>query len=77
MHRIVKDGVTVHVMTLRFSTIDSYTDPNHLWHLSSEWYRTMTDYYLQVQVSRVTHIKGKNKFWQKRIIFHPSNHYYT
>ena len=64
VHHIAKDGATVHVVTPHFSSIDSYSDPTHRWHLSSEWYTTMTDYYLQVQVSRVTQLKGKNKFWQ-------------
>ena len=77
MHRIVKGGTTVRVVTPRFSSIDSYSDPTHRWHLSSEWYTTMTEYYLQVVVLRVTHLKEKNKFWQKHIVLHPLNHYYT
>ena len=71
MHRIAKDGATVHVVTPRFSYIDSYTDPTHCWHLSSEWYTTMTDYYLQVQVSRATHIKGKIRFGKSTLSFIP------
>ena len=44
VHRIAKDGATVHAVTPHFSSIDSYSDPTHRWHLSSEWYTTMTDY---------------------------------
>ena len=71
MHRIAKVGATVHVMTLHFYTIDSYTDPTHRRHLSSEWYTTMTDYYLQVQASRVTHLKAKISFGKSVLSFIP------
>ena len=71
MHRIAKDGATVHVVTPHFSYIDSYTDPTHRWHLSSEWYTTMTDYYLQVQVARVTHLKEKISFGKSVLYFIP------
>ena len=71
VHRIAKDGATVHVVTPHFSYIDSYTDPTRRWHLSSEWYTTMTDYYLQVQVSRVTHLKGKIRFGKSTLSFIP------
>ena len=66
-----KYGATVHVVTPHFSYIDSYTDPTHRWHLSSEWYTTMTDYYLQVQVSRVTHLKEKISFGKSTLSFIP------
>ena len=71
MHRIAKDGATVHVVTPHFSSIDSYSDPTHRWHLSSEWYTTMTDYYLQVQVSRVTHLKAKISIGKSALSFIP------
>ena len=71
VHRIAKVGATVHVVTQHFSYIDSYTDPTHRWHLSSEWYTTMTDYYLQVQVSRVTHLKAKISFGKSALSFIP------
>ena len=62
VHRIAKDGATVHVVTPHFSSIDSYSDPTHRWHLSSEWHSIMTNSYLQAQVSRFTHLKTKISF---------------
>ena len=40
VHRIEKDGSTVHEVTPHISYIDAYSDPTHRWHLSSEWYTT-------------------------------------
>ena len=71
VHRIAKDGATVHVVTPHFSSIDSYSDPTHSWDLPSEWNTTMTDYYLQVQVSRVTHLKEKISFGKSALSFIP------
>ena len=71
MHRIEKDGATVHVVNPHFSSIDSCSDPTHSWHLSSEWITTMTDYYLQVQVLRVTHLKEKISFGKSTLSFIP------
>ena len=69
VHRIAKDGATVHVVTPHFSSIDSYSDPTHRWHLSSEWHSIMTDSYLQAQVSRVTPLKAKICFGKSALSF--------
>ena len=41
--RISKKGATVHAATPHFSSIDSYSDPTHRLHLSSEWLAIMND----------------------------------
>ena len=66
VYRIAKDGATVHVVTPHFSSIDSYSDPTHRWHLSSEWYPI-----LQAQVSRFTHLKTKISFGKSALAFIP------
>ena len=71
VQRIAKDGATVHVVTPHFSSIDSYSDPTHRWHLSSEWHSIMTDSYLQAQVSRFTHLKTKISFGKSALAFIP------
>jgi hypothetical protein len=57
VRRIAKKRATVNVATLHFSSIDSYSDPAHRLHLSSEWHAIMTDSYLQAQVLPFTHLK--------------------
>ena len=71
VHRITKDGATVHVVTPHFSSIDSYSDPTHRRHLSSEWYSIMTNSFLQAQVSRFTHLKTKISFGKSASAFIP------
>ena len=71
VHRIAKKGATVHVATPHFSSIDSYSDPTHRWHLSSEWHAIMTDSYLQAQVLPFTHLKTKISFGKSVFSFIP------
>ena len=56
---------------VHFSSIDSYSDPTHRWHLSSEWHSIMTDSYLQAQVSRFSHLKTKISFGKSALAFIP------
>ena len=56
VHRVAKDGAVVHVVTPHFSSVDSYTDPTHIWHLASGWHTILTDSYLQTQVARFSHV---------------------
>ena len=41
VHRIAKNGALVHVTTPHFSSIDSWTDPTHRWHLATIWYQEL------------------------------------
>lgn len=40
IHRILKPGGTVVVYTPHFSSVNSWTDPTHVRHLSARWYRS-------------------------------------
>ena len=71
VHRIAKKGATFHVATPHFSSIDSYSDPTHLWHLSSEWDTIMTDSYLKAQVLRFSHLTTKISFGKSAFSFFP------
>ncbi len=62
VHRISKHGATLHVITPHFSSVDSYSDPTHKWHLSSAWHIIMTDSYLQAQVPKFSHVQTKISF---------------
>ena len=73
VHRIAKNGATIHVATPHFSSIDSYSDPTHRWHLSSDWHSIMTNSYLQAQVSRFTHIQTKISFGKSALAFLPKS----
>ena len=59
------------LVAVHFSSIDSYSDPTHRWHLSSEWHSIMTDSYLQAQVSRFSHLKTKISFGKSALAFIP------
>ncbi len=39
LHRIAKSGALVHITTPHFSSIDSWSDPTHRWHLATIWYK--------------------------------------
>ena len=42
IHRIAKPGAEVLIETPHFSWVDSWSDPTHLWHFSSDWYTCLT-----------------------------------
>jgi len=56
IHRIGKDGAIVEIITPHFSSIHSWQDPTHRWHLASKWYKPFTEQYLAEQVSSFKHI---------------------
>lgn len=62
VHRIASDGALVEVVTPHFSSIDSWKDPTHRWHLSSEWYTVFTESYLAEQVPHFTHVSTEVSF---------------
>jgi SAM-dependent methyltransferase len=43
IHRISRHGALVHIVTPHFSSLDSWRDPTHRWHLSSDWYMPFCD----------------------------------
>lgn len=62
VHRIAVDGALVDIVTPHFSSIDSWKDPTHRWHLSSEWYTVFTESYLAEQVPQFEHVSSHVSF---------------
>jgi hypothetical protein len=52
IHRISKHQADIHIVTPHFSSLDSWKDPTHRWHLSMEWYAVFCnpDKYLSDQM---------------------------
>ncbi len=47
-HRILKPGGVVTIITPHFSSVNSYSDPTHLRHLSTQWWKVFSkDGYLK------------------------------
>lgn len=64
IHRISRDQAQVHIVTPHFSSLDSWKDPTHRWHLSVEWFALFCepDKYLASQISRFEVIGSEVKF---------------
>lgn len=62
IHRIGADGAIVEIVTPHFSSIDSWKDPTHRWHLSSAWYEPFTARYMAEQVRPFEHVSTHVKF---------------
>ncbi|RQD56889.1 MAG: hypothetical protein D5R98_09710 [Desulfonatronovibrio sp. MSAO_Bac4] len=64
IYRISQDGAIVKISTPHFTSIDSWKDPTHLWHLSAEWYAPFCepDKYLASQLSGFEVIDSEVKF---------------
>ena len=63
IHRIAIDGAEVHIVTPHFSSIDSWTDPTHRWHLSCNWHVPFTEKrYLADQVAGFEHVATELHF---------------
>ena len=43
IHRICRHGAIVSIVTPHFSSLDSWKDPTHRWHLSIDWYVPFCD----------------------------------
>ena len=41
VHRVARPGARVEFLTPHFSSIDSWADPTHRWHLASIWYESL------------------------------------
>ncbi len=54
VHRVSRPGCTVELVTPHFSSLDSWKDPTHRWHLACDWHETFcrADVYLARQVPR-------------------------
>jgi ubiquinone/menaquinone biosynthesis C-methylase UbiE len=64
IHRISKHQADVHIITPHFSSLDSWKDPTHRWHLSMEWYAVFCnpDSYLTKQIPGFELISSYVKF---------------
>lgn len=64
IHRISTDQAVVEIITPHFTSLDSWKDPTHRWHLSAEWYAPFCepDKYLASQISRFEVIGSEVKF---------------
>lgn len=70
IHRIAADGAIVEIITPHFSSLHSWEDPTHRWHLSCGWHNTFTKNYLSEQMQTFEHIKtdiGFSKSLRSRI----------
>lgn len=55
VHRVARDGAVVEVTTPHFSSLDSWKDPTHRWHLASSWHESITSDYLSAQLHPFKH----------------------
>ncbi len=64
IHRICRPAALVHITTPHFTSIDSWTDPTHRWHLACGWHTTFTagTSYLQDQMPRFEHVESELSF---------------
>ncbi len=62
IHRIAAPGATIEFVTPHFSSIHSWQDPTHRWHLASGWHKTFTEDYMASQVERFNHISTNINF---------------
>ncbi len=70
VHRIGCSGAIVEIVTPHFSSINSWEDPTHRWHLSSGWYKPFTERYLSEQVAAFEHVHTEIEFsssWRSKI----------
>jgi len=62
IHRIAMNSALVEIVTPHFSSIHSWQDPTHRWHLSSKWYRPFTEQYLAEQILPFTLVSSEVSF---------------
>lgn len=64
LHRISSDQAEVHIVTPHFSSLDSWKDPTHRWHLSMEWHAPFCDSnrYLADQLPKFEVLSSNVKF---------------
>ncbi len=72
-HRISRHGAIVEVTTPHFSSLDSYQDPTHRWHLGTRWHEVFCQGYLRTQVAKFSFVSvevsfGKNlRYWLPKL----------
>lgn len=71
IHRISRNGAIVNLVTPHFSSVNSYKDPTHRWHLASDWYSVFTESYLRSQVPLFEHVKTEIVFGSNMFNFLP------
>jgi hypothetical protein len=62
IHRIGSDGAMVYIVTPHFSSVSSWGDPTHRWHLSCVWHETFTKLYLSEQIARFEYVSSEVGF---------------
>jgi len=79
IHRIGDSNAHVHFFTPHFSSLNSYKDPTHIWHLSSGWYSTFTSSssYLKSQLPLFDHVKTEVTFGSSFFNFIPKSIIYV
>ncbi len=73
IHGIARPGALVRLTTPHFSSIDSWTDPTHRWHLGCHWHETFTagNSYLEAQLPEFEHVQTELKFGRNMFNFIP------
>jgi SAM-dependent methyltransferase len=56
IHRIGRDKGLVQIITPHFSSINSWDDPTHRWHLGCNWSSIFTEQYLAAQFPKFEHV---------------------
>lgn len=56
IHRVAAPGAVLEVVTPHFSSLDSWKDPTHRWHLAAGWHEVFTREYLAEQVHPFEHL---------------------
>ncbi len=65
VHRIAKDGAEVIIITPHYTSLDSYTDPTHLYHLGFHSF----DYFAQAEFENFTYRSGGFRILERRLTF--------
>lgn len=73
IHRVSRHGAIVEVTTPHFSSLDSYYDPTHRWHLGTQWHDIFCRGYLRTQIAPFSFVSvevsfGKNlRYWLPKL----------
>ncbi len=57
IHRIATNDAIVNIITPHFSSLHSWEDPTHRWHLACGWHKTFTQRYMSEQTLSFDHIQ--------------------
>lgn len=57
LHRVARPDAVVEIVTPHFSSLDSWKDPTHRWHLAAGWHEVFTREYLTEQVLPFGHLE--------------------